>query len=59
VSETATIVGHVVLLATTFAGFWFQWKREERHHRWQREEQKEMTQQIGSIKRTVENGVAH
>jgi len=51
------VVGHIVLFATTCLGFWVQWKREDRHHRWQREEQKQLTATMGSIKRTVETGV--
>lgn len=34
-TDTAAIVGHLVILCTTLGGFYFQWKREERNHRWQ------------------------
>lgn len=44
-SDYATIVGHVTLLVATLAGFYVQWKREERRHRWQQEQ----FQQVGTL----------
>ena len=58
-SETATIVGHLVILLTTIAGFVFQWKREGRRHRWQQEENRQMRASVAAVAVEVQNGRAH
>lgn len=41
-----TLLGHVFLFLTTIAGFVFQWMREGRRYRWQREQFRSLGQQI-------------
>lgn len=37
--ETSTLVGHFVILVVQLAGLYYQWRREERWHRWKVEEE--------------------
>lgn len=46
--------GQIGLLATTVAGFGYQWLREARAHRWLREEQLAQRNQQAEIKRLTE-----
>lgn len=44
-----TLAAHATILLTYIVGQVFQWMRETRHHRWQREE-------LGAIRSNLENG---
>lgn len=53
-----TLIGHLVLLLTTLAGFLFQWLREGRRHRWQQEENRQMRAEMKAVAVEVKNGHA-
>jgi hypothetical protein len=52
-TDTATIVGHICLFLTTVIGFLLQWFREERKHRWDKEQYRILN---GNIKNSGESG---